>query len=61
MTLAVAAVTATSHTEGSDTGRSHDTYTKKNRVQTCSVFGTTHISPCLCRSGEVITVGDKSR
>lgn len=32
------------------------TYTKKKRVQTWSVFGTTQMSPCLCRSGDVIAV-----
>lgn len=37
-------------------GRHKCTYTKKKRVQTWSVLGTTQMSPCLCRSGDVITV-----
>lgn len=35
------------------------THTKKNLVHTWSVLGTTHISPCLCRSDEVITIGER--
>lgn len=35
------------------------THTKKNLVHTWSVLGTTHISPCLCRSGEVITIRER--
>lgn len=42
-------------------GQAPGTYTKKNRVQTWSVLGTTQISPCLCRSGEVITESPRQK